>query len=96
MFLTRKRAYARAGLLGNPSDGYHGKTLSFSVRNYWAEVVLYEWDSVEIVLADDDRARFDSVHRPRARRATARLLRRHPADQGDDQAVRRALPRRAG
>src|SRR5438094_838218 len=62
MFLTRKRAYARAGLLGNPSDGYHGKTLSFSVRNYWAEVALYEWDSVEIVLADDDRARFDSVH----------------------------------
>ena len=62
MFLTRKRAYARAGLLGNPSDGYNGKTISFSVRNYWAEVVLYEWDSVEIVLADDDRAKFDSVH----------------------------------
>ena len=62
MFLTRKRAYARAGLLGNPSDGYHGKTISISVRNYWAEVVLYEWDSVEIVLADDDRAKFDSVY----------------------------------
>jgi len=62
MFITRKRAYARAGLLGNPSDGYHGKTISISVRNYWAEVVLYEWDAVEIVLADDDRARFDSVH----------------------------------
>ena len=62
MFLTRKRAFARAGLLGNPSDGYHGKTISLSVRNYWAEVTLYEWDSVEIVLADDDRAKFDSVH----------------------------------
>src|ERR1700752_1352096 len=61
MFLTRKRAYARAGLLGNPSDGYNGKTISFSVRDYWAEVVLYEWDAVEIVLADDDRAKFDSV-----------------------------------
>ncbi len=61
MFLTRKRAYARAGLLGNPSDGYHGKTISISVRNYWAEVVLYEWDTVEIVLADDDRAKFESV-----------------------------------
>jgi glucuronokinase len=61
MFLVRKRAFARAGLLGNPSDGYHGKTISISVRNYWAEVVLYEWDSVEIVLADDDRAKFDSV-----------------------------------
>jgi galactokinase/mevalonate kinase-like predicted kinase len=62
MFLTRKRAYARAGLLGNPSDGYNGKTISISVRNYWAEVVLYEWDSVDIVLADDDRATFDSVY----------------------------------
>ena len=57
MFLMRKRAYARAGLLGNPSDGYHGKTISLSVRNFWAEVVLYEWDTVEIVLAEDDRAR---------------------------------------
>jgi galactokinase/mevalonate kinase-like predicted kinase len=62
MFITRKRAFARAGLLGNPSDGYHGKTISISVRNYFAEVVLYEWDSVEIVLADDDRAKFDSVY----------------------------------
>jgi glucuronokinase len=62
MFLTRKRAYARAGLLGNPSDGYNGKTISISVRNYSAEVVLYEWDSVDIVLADDDRATFDSVY----------------------------------
>jgi glucuronokinase len=62
MFLTRKRAYARAGLLGNPSDGYHGRTISISVRNYCAEVVLYEWDSVDIVLADDDRAKFDSVY----------------------------------
>jgi glucuronokinase len=62
MFLTRKRAYARAGLLGNPSDGYHGKTISISVRNYSAEVVLYEWDSVDIVLADNDRAKFDSVY----------------------------------
>ena len=61
MFLTRKRAFARAGLVGNPSDGYHGKTISVSVRNFWAEVVLYEWDSVDIVLAEGDRARFNSV-----------------------------------
>ena len=62
MFLVRRRAYARAGLLGNPSDGYHGKTISIIVRNFWAEVVLYEWDSVDIVLAEDDRARFSSVY----------------------------------
>ena len=62
MMLIRKRAYARAGLLGNPSDGYNGKTISISVRNFWAEVVLYEWDTVDIVLAEDDRARFSSIY----------------------------------
>lgn len=61
MLIIRKRTYARAGLLGNPSDGYNGKTISFSVRNFWAEVVLYEWDTVDIVLAKDDRASFRSV-----------------------------------
>ena len=62
MLIIRNRAYARAGLLGNPSDGYHGKTISISVRNFWAEVVLYEWDSVDIVLAENDRARFRSIY----------------------------------
>ena len=34
-------AYARAGLLGNPSDGYYGKTISLLMRNFRARVVLY-------------------------------------------------------
>lgn len=34
------RCYARAGLLGNPSDGYGGKTISLIVRNFWAEARL--------------------------------------------------------
>ena len=62
MEIIRKRAYARAGLLGNPSDGYNGKTISIIVRNFWAEVVLYEWDSVDIVQSRNDRARFRSIH----------------------------------
>jgi|WetSurMetagenome_2_1015567.scaffolds.fasta_scaffold38966_3 glucuronokinase len=62
MQLIRKRACARAGLVGNPSDGYNGKTISVIVRNFRAEVVLYEWDSVDIVLAEDDRATFSSVY----------------------------------
>jgi glucuronokinase len=61
MIVIRKRAYARAGLLGNPSDGYNGKTIAISLPNFWSEVVLYEWDAVEIVLAEHDRARFRSV-----------------------------------
>jgi glucuronokinase len=62
MILIRERAYARAALVGNPSDGYHGRTIALSVPAFFAEVVLYEWDSVDIVLAADDRARFSSVH----------------------------------
>ena len=61
MEIIRKRAYARAGLLGNPSDGYNGKTISIIVRNFWAEVVMYEWDSVDIVQTREDRARFRSI-----------------------------------
>ncbi|MFP4322026.1 MAG: mevalonate kinase, partial [Anaerolineales bacterium] len=62
MQIIRRRTYARAGLLGNPSDGYNGKTISFSVRDFWSEVVLYEWDRLEIVLAERDRASFRSIH----------------------------------
>jgi glucuronokinase len=62
VIIIRKRIYARAGLLGNPSDGYNGKTISISVRNCWSEVVLYEWDSLEIVLAEHDRAQFRSIY----------------------------------
>ena len=61
MLILRKRAYARAGLIGNPSDGYNGKTISIIIRDFWAEVVLYEWDSVEIVPAQEERARFPSI-----------------------------------
>jgi glucuronokinase len=48
-------------LIGNPSDGYHGKTISVIVRNFHAEVTLYEWDTVEIVWSQEDQSRFRSV-----------------------------------
>ena len=62
MQLLRRRAYARAGLVGNPSDGYNGRTVSFIIRNLWAEVVLYEWDEIEILWSSEDQSRFQSVH----------------------------------
>jgi glucuronokinase len=62
MQILRRKAYARAGLVGNPSDGYHGKTISLSVRNFAAEVVLYEWEDVELVPTDLDQSRFSSIH----------------------------------
>ncbi|KAI5063693.1 hypothetical protein GOP47_0022240 [Adiantum capillus-veneris] len=36
----KHRSYARVGLLGNPSDAYFGRTISFGLANYWAEVTL--------------------------------------------------------
>jgi len=62
MQIIRKKAYARAGLVGNPSDGYYGKTISVIIRNFWAEAVLYEWDQLELVLSQEDRSRFDSIY----------------------------------
>ena len=41
-------AYARAGLLGNPSDGYYGKTIAFILRNFRARVLLYNSARLEI------------------------------------------------
>ena len=61
MQLIRQRASARAGLLGNPSDGYNGRTISVALENFWAETILYEWDRVEILLSREDQSRFDSV-----------------------------------
>ena len=95
MELLRRRAYARAGLMGNPSDGYHGKTLSVIVRNFHAEVVLYEWEDVEIVLTPGGSQPVSVRGGTGARCRLARLLRRHPAGQGHDQEVRRVLPRAA-
>lgn len=61
MLLIRKAAFARAGLMGNPSDGYHGKTISVIVRNFSARVTMYEWDELEIVWSQEDKSRFRSI-----------------------------------
>ncbi|KAI9072137.1 hypothetical protein K1719_045914 [Acacia pycnantha] len=42
------RAYARVGLLGNPSDVYYGNTISFSIANFWASVRLQPSDELII------------------------------------------------
>jgi len=61
MQIIRQQGFARAGLIGNPSDGYHGKTISFLVRDFHADVILYEWEDLELILSQEDRSRFGSV-----------------------------------
>ena len=55
------RAHARAGLLGNPSDGFYGKTIAFILRNFTVEVTLYESPELEVLDSDEDRSRFSSL-----------------------------------
>ena len=54
-------AYARAGLIGNPSDGYYGKTISITIRNFTAKVTLYESPDLEIVPSFQDRFKYASM-----------------------------------
>jgi glucuronokinase len=52
---------ARAGLLGNPSDGFFGKTISIPVRNFRAQVVLFEWEKIEILPGQSDTGNYNSM-----------------------------------
>jgi glucuronokinase len=54
-------AYARAGLLGNPSDGYFGKTISLLVKNFRARVLLYPSARLEIKPSKADMPVFENL-----------------------------------
>ena len=54
-------AYPRAALIGNPSDGYFGKTIAFTFSNFSARVTLYESPELEIVPSSRDGSTFSSI-----------------------------------
>lgn len=60
--LIETRAYARAGLLGNPSDGFFGKTIAISVRNFGASITLYPSPELLIEPQSQDTNAFRSIH----------------------------------
>lgn len=59
--IIRTIAYPRAALIGNPSDGYFGKTIAFVFRNYCAEVQLYETPELELLPAKRDNNVFHDI-----------------------------------
>lgn len=61
MRIFETRAYARAGLVGNPSDGYFGKTISFTFSDFSARVVIYDWPTLEILPCEQDKDTFDNL-----------------------------------
>jgi glucuronokinase len=59
--IHQTRAFARAGLIGNPSDGYYGKTISVICRNFSARVALYESPRLAIRPQRCDRLEYDDI-----------------------------------
>ncbi len=55
------RAFARAGLLGNPSDGYFGKVIAISIKNFWAGVSLQESSVIQIKTNEQDWNTFSNI-----------------------------------
>ncbi len=60
--IIETRAFARAGLLGNPSDGYFGKTISVIIKNFGARVTLYESPELKIREQEEDTNIFRNIY----------------------------------
>ena len=54
-------SYPRAAVIGNPSDGYFGKTIAFVFSNFIAKVQLYQTPELEIKPDRLDLTSFNSI-----------------------------------
>jgi glucuronokinase len=43
------KTWARCGLMGNPSDGFHGKTIAMTIGNFWASAELWESEQLQLI-----------------------------------------------
>ncbi len=59
--IIKSHSYPRAALIGNPSDGYFGKTIAFTFSNYQADVTVFDTPTLEILPAIRDHSRFSSL-----------------------------------
>ncbi|MBT5927118.1 MAG: hypothetical protein HOH33_10910 [Verrucomicrobia bacterium] len=55
----KTRSFPRVGLVGNPSDGYFGRTIAFTFKNFHSKILLGE-DSTRISFVNRE-SEFDSV-----------------------------------
>lgn len=47
--IIKTDAYARIGFIGNPSDGYYGRTISCVIQNFRSTVTLWESPTLQIL-----------------------------------------------
>lgn len=59
--MIRTRSFSRVGFLGNPSDGYFGKTISVAFSNFSVELTLTESSRLRFVPGEVDDQTFESI-----------------------------------
>ena len=59
--IIRTISYPRAGLIGNPSDGYFGKTISACFKGFQASIEMWESPSIELLPSRRDHSIFSSI-----------------------------------
>jgi glucuronokinase len=58
--MITEKSFARAGLLGNPSDGFGGKVIAFTIGNFHADVSVAPANRMVFVPGRDDSDEYDS------------------------------------
>jgi len=92
---TSATALARAGLVGHPSDGYGGATLSVTLHNFGADVRVTRAPALDIAPAGDGQ--WPEGGEPLVAAAVARFRRRHPPFDGRVRIrYRSEIPREVG
>ncbi len=59
--IIQTKSYPRAALIGNPSDGYYGKTIAFLFSNFSANITLFQTPELEIQPEQLDLTKFNSI-----------------------------------
>lgn len=59
--IIETHSFPRAALIGNPSDGYYGKTIAFVFSNFRAKIQLYHTPELEIIPEKMDIDRFRNI-----------------------------------
>jgi len=59
--IIETHSYPRAAVIGNPSDGFYGKTIAFVFSNFMARIKLYETPELEIKPQRLDITNFKSI-----------------------------------
>ena len=59
--IIRSTSYPRAGIIGNPSDGYYGKTIAICFKGFQSSIELWESPELELLPSRRDHSVFSSI-----------------------------------